>query len=169
MTTATLDRYHGRAYSYDVVAEGFNYRLDEIRAALLRVQLRRLPVFLTPPPAVSPLRSAPPGNAGAAALLERPHVGEYENTAMHIVSVLLPEGTDRLAVMGRLKEAGIQTSIHYRPVHLFTAYRPEGQSLPELSAGPALLTLPLYPDMSEEDVDTVVSTLLSACAAEDDR
>ena len=46
MTSPTLERHKGRAYSYDVTAAGFNYRLDEIRAALLRAQLRRLPGFL---------------------------------------------------------------------------------------------------------------------------
>jgi len=42
MTTLTWDRHRGHAHSYDVVAQGFNYRLDEIRAAIGLVQLRRL-------------------------------------------------------------------------------------------------------------------------------
>ena len=46
MTTLTLDRYKGRAFSYDVTEAGFNYRLDEIRAALMRAQLAKLPEFL---------------------------------------------------------------------------------------------------------------------------
>jgi len=42
MTTLTWDRDRGHAHSYDVVAQGFNYRMDEIRAAIGLVQLRRL-------------------------------------------------------------------------------------------------------------------------------
>ena len=43
MTTLTWDRHRGHASSYDVVLPGFNYRLDEVRAAIGSVQLRRLP------------------------------------------------------------------------------------------------------------------------------
>ena len=46
MTTPTLDRHRGIATSYDVVMPGYNMRLDEIRAALLRVQLQKLPGYL---------------------------------------------------------------------------------------------------------------------------
>ena len=46
MTTLTLDRYKGRAFSYDVIAHGYNYRMDEIRSALALVQLKRLDSFL---------------------------------------------------------------------------------------------------------------------------
>jgi dTDP-4-amino-4,6-dideoxygalactose transaminase len=42
MTTLTWDRHRGHASSYDVVLQGFNYRLDELRAAMGVVQLRRL-------------------------------------------------------------------------------------------------------------------------------
>jgi dTDP-4-amino-4,6-dideoxygalactose transaminase len=43
MTTLTWDRHRGHAHSYDVVTHGYNYRLDEIRAAMGLVELRRLP------------------------------------------------------------------------------------------------------------------------------
>ena len=43
MTTLTWDRHQGHAYSYDVVDLGYNYRIDEIRSALGRVQLAKLP------------------------------------------------------------------------------------------------------------------------------
>jgi dTDP-4-amino-4,6-dideoxygalactose transaminase len=164
MTTPTLERHRGRAYSYDVTMPGFNYRLDEIRAALLRVQLRRLPEFLARRRQL--FRRYAERLQGTAITLpfsgER-REAEWENTAIHIVPVLLPEGTDRLAVMGRLKEVGIQTSIHYPPVHSFTAYRDDGQHLPRTEALVARqLTLPLYPGMSEADVDMVVTFLLRA-------
>jgi dTDP-4-amino-4,6-dideoxygalactose transaminase len=63
--------------------------------------------------------------------------------------------------MARLYEAGIQTSIHYPPVHAFTAYREEHQRLPRTEALAARqLTLPFYPLMTESDVDIVVRALL---------
>jgi dTDP-4-amino-4,6-dideoxygalactose transaminase len=42
MTTLTWDRHRGHADTYDVVAAGFNYRLDEVRAAIGLLQLTRL-------------------------------------------------------------------------------------------------------------------------------
>ena len=43
MTTLTLDRHKGHAFSYDVVELGFNYRIDEIRSAIGIEQLKKLP------------------------------------------------------------------------------------------------------------------------------
>lgn len=162
MTTPTLERHRGRAYSYDVTMAGFNYRLDEIRAALLRVQLRRLPSFLRRRRELFRLYAERLQGTPVLLSFSGPrHRAECENTAIHILPIILPERTDRAAVMGRLKEAGIQTSIHYPPVHSFAAYRGEGQHLPRTEDLAARqLTLPLYPAMTDEDVDTVVTFLL---------
>jgi dTDP-4-amino-4,6-dideoxygalactose transaminase len=65
--------------------------------------------------------------------------------------------------MARMKEAGIQTSIHYPPVHSFSANRQAGQSLPRTEAlAGRLLTLPFFPGLTEQEVDLVVRCLLEA-------
>ena len=76
--------------------------------------------------------------------------------------VLLPRGTDRIRFMERMKERGIQTSIHYPPVHTFSAFR-EGaigaDHLPltdEIAA--RKVTLPLYPTMTDEQVQLVAQS-----------
>jgi dTDP-4-amino-4,6-dideoxygalactose transaminase len=164
MTTLTLDRYQGRAFSYDVVEAGFNYRIDEIRAALMRAQLRKLPEFLARRRELfsnyanrlvdSPLTVPFVGGRFGEAL---PHTG------VHLMPVLLPVQTDRLAVMEYLKKQGIQTSIHYPLVHEFAAYRDNVQSLPRTEQlGRRQLSLPFYPGMQMGDVDLVVRTLLEA-------
>lgn len=166
MTSPTLERHKGRAYSYDVTAAGFNYRLDEIRAALLRAQLRRLPGFLR--------RRRELFSHYADRLRDTPirlpfrgerHRAQVEDTAVHLLPALLPADADRTAVMARLKEAGIQTSIHYPPVHAFTAYREPRQDLPRTEAlARRELSLPFYPAMTEADVDLVVESLRTALA-----
>lgn len=166
MTTLTLDRHKGRAFSYDVLCPGFNCRLDEIRAALLRAQLRKLPAFLESRRQLfehyARQLSRTPVSLPFQGARFRP---DFATTAVHILPVLLPEGVDRLAVMAEMKEAGIQTSIHYPPVHTFTAYRDEAASLPRTEAlAERELTLPFYPQMGEARVDLVVSTLLKAIA-----
>ena len=168
MTSLTWDRHKGHAWSYDVVDLGFNYRLDEMRSALGRVQLKKLERN-------NQIRRE--RTALYHRLLEeqcptvgvpfRAHPGV---SACHLLPVLLPPGTRRETVMERLKSRGIQTSIHYPPIHQFSAYRHrmemEGQDLrctEELAA--RQLTLPLYPGMSEADVRSVVERLRDALQA----
>jgi dTDP-4-amino-4,6-dideoxygalactose transaminase len=162
MTTPTLDRHRGIATSYDVVMPGYNMRLDEIRAALLRAQLQKLPGFLKRRRELFRLYA----DALAGTRLELPFRGgrfeaEVDETAIHILPVLLPEGSDRLAVMARMKEAGIQTSIHYPPVHRFACYATPDDRLPRTSALAAReLTLPFYPALPDVHVEMVVETLV---------
>jgi dTDP-4-amino-4,6-dideoxygalactose transaminase len=162
MTTPTLDRHRGIATSYDVVMPGYNMRLDEIRAALLRAQLGKLPGFLK--------RRRELFRLYAEALAETPlrlpfrggrFEAELDETAIHILPVLLPAGSDRLAVMARMKQAGVQTSIHYPPVHRFACYAGESDRLPRTTALAAReLTLPFYPSLPDAHVESVVDTLL---------
>jgi len=167
MTTPTLDRHRGIATSYDVVMPGYNMRLDEIRAALLRVQLQQLPGSLKRRRELFRLYA----DALAGTPLELPFRGgrfetELDETAVHILPVLLPEGTDRLAVMARLKEAGIQTSIHYPPVHRFACYAGPDDALPRTTALAAReLTLPFYPRLPDAHVAVVVDALLRSIEA----
>jgi len=85
----------------------------------------------------------------------------------HILPVLLPEKTDRVAVIGALKEKRIQSSIHYPPFWDFTGYK--GQFSANDSPVTAdicrrQLTLPLFPTMTEHEVDQVCNALLEALA-----
>ena len=83
----------------------------------------------------------------------------------HLAVVLLPEESSRDDVRATLAEAGIQTSVHYPPIHRFSRYEELGarRPLPLTDAvAPRLLTLPLYGRMRDEDVQTVASALLAA-------
>ena len=165
MTTLTLDRHKGRAITYDVAQPGLNYRMDEMRAAIGSVQLDKLPN----------------GNVRRGELTDRyrsnfqgsPVTMPFEHQASnfasvyHILPVLLPEKTDRVAVIGALKEKRIQSSIHYPPFWDFTAYK--GWFSPNDSPVTAeicrrQLTLPLFPTMTEDEVDQVCNALLEALA-----
>jgi dTDP-4-amino-4,6-dideoxygalactose transaminase len=164
MTTPTLDRHRGRANSYDVVMPGFNARMDEIRAALLRVQIAKLPGFLEQRRKLFESYCVALEDSPVEVPFSRGRFRtELPETGVHIMSVLLPAGTDRTVVMGALKEARIQTSIHYPPIHRFQAYRAQGWSLPRTEAlADRQLTLPLYPGMAEDDVEVVVKELLAS-------
>lgn len=164
MTSMTWDRHKGHAWSYDVVELGYNYRIDEIRAALGRVQLSKLDA----------------NNARRRSLAQQyrdilqeltPEVAvPFENhpgvSSVHIMPILLPVGTDRTRFMDNMKAHGIQTSIHYPPVHHFTAYENvTHQPLPvtENVVGREV-TLPLYPALHDDDIMTVAKAIREALA-----
>ncbi len=160
MTTMTWDRHRGHASSYDVVAPGLNYRLDEIRAAIGLCQLRRL--------ADNNARRARVVRAYRRALSGFAGVGvpfaDRDESTFHLMPILLPRGADRDAVMAHLRREDIGTSVHYPPTHLFSAYRGTTSALPRAEAlAPRILTLPLYPSMTDSDVDAVVGALRAAC------
>jgi len=78
----------------------------------------------------------------------------------HIMPILLHENIDRAKLIDLMKEDGIQTSIHYPSIQSFTAYKdrvgptPKSQFVSEHE-----LTLPLYPTMTDEEVDLVCDSL----------
>jgi dTDP-4-amino-4,6-dideoxygalactose transaminase len=162
MTALSWDREDGHAAGYDVVAPGFNYRLDEARAAIGLVQLARL-------------REANAARArlvaryrerleGIAALPEHP---PDSTSAHHLAAVVLPPGSRRADVRRSLAERRIQTSVHYPPIHTFRAYAgPATRPLPRTDQlAPRLLTLPLFPHMTEAQVDEVADALARALVA----
>jgi len=159
MTSMTWDRHKGHAWSYDVVELGYNYRIDEIRAALGRVQLGKLDT--------NNVRRRALVHQYREALQElTPEiVVPFDNhpgiSAAHIMPILLPAGTDRIRFMENMKTQGIQTSIHYPPIHHFTAYQEiTNVALPvtEDVVGREV-TLPLYPAMIDEDIVLVAKTI----------
>jgi dTDP-4-amino-4,6-dideoxygalactose transaminase len=167
MTVPTLDRHRGIATSYDVVLPGYNCRMDEIRAALMRVQLRKLPGFLARRRELFARYAELLRGTSIQVPFDGPRFAEgLHDTAVHIMPTILPRGVERAAVMAGLKEAGIQTSIHYPLIHRFAAYRDQMRDLARTSdLGDRELTLPLYPAMSDQDVNTVVAELLKSVEA----
>lgn len=164
MTTLSWERHQGHAYTYDVLALGYNYRIDEIRSALGLVQLRKLEK----------------NNARRQAITERywrglkgdeftgvdlPFLNSAGKSSYHIFPILLPEDVDRHAFMGAMRARGVQTSMHYPPIHHFSYYRKRypGISLPSTEAVASReVTLPLYPGMQDTDVDYVIVSLNEA-------
>src|SRR6185312_1039476 len=152
-----------RTDTYDVVGLGYNYRLDEPRAALLLSRLERLEADIARRRELTrryrELLAQVPG------LLVPFEDGEVEGSSCYVMPVVLERDGTQAQVSARLREQGIQTSIFYPSIHRFTAYRERfpGLSLPitEL-ASRTELTLPLYPHMTSEDQDRVLAALAEA-------
>jgi dTDP-4-amino-4,6-dideoxygalactose transaminase len=163
MTTLTWARHRGHASSYDVLLHGFNYRLDELRAAMGLVQLRRLPAENAGRAAISArYREALHGKSGIT--IPFGELEEGTTSAHHLAVAVLPEGR-RDDVRAVLAENRIQTSVHYPPIHLFSHYSRNGveRALPQTEdvAG-RVVTLPLFAHMRDDQVDLVIESVLGA-------
>jgi dTDP-4-amino-4,6-dideoxygalactose transaminase len=157
MTSLTWDRHKGHAWSYDVVDLGYNYRIDEVRSALGRVQLGRLERNNQIRRQRTALYHELLQELCPSLILPFSSMGRPGVSACHLLPVLLPRGTPREGFMEKMKARGIQTSIHYPPVHHFTAYQNHrGSELPYTEDVAAReVTLPLYPALPEADVELV--------------
>jgi dTDP-4-amino-4,6-dideoxygalactose transaminase len=156
MDSLTWDRFHGNQLSYDVTAAGFNYRMDDLRAALASVQLRSLEnTNRLRRERVALYRELLDGDSRWTI----PFRGHPGTSACHLFVIVLAEGIPRERVMTVLKAHGIQSSIHYPPTHQFRFYRSRlplssGLEVTE-DLGRRLISLPLYPDLTLEEVELV--------------
>lgn len=158
MTTITLDRHKGHAWSYDVVNTGYNYRLDEIRSALGLAQLEKLENNNLLRRRITEVYMAALAEDGQVGLPFTHFVGK---PSYHIFPVVLPPGTIRDDFMAAMKSRGIQTSIHYPPIHTFSNYSNYAEvDLPITREYAAReVTLPLYPRMTADQVNLVTESV----------
>ena len=164
MTTLTWDRSRGHAHAYDVVARGFNYRLDEVRAALGLAQLRRLREENSRRARIARRYADAFEGVDGVVMPFGDRIGD-ESFSHHLAVVLVATAEARDEVRSKLASRRIQTSVHYPPIHQFSSYRDTGRQRPlprtEAVAG-RLLTLPLFAHMSDEQVDEVIQALMAA-------
>jgi dTDP-4-amino-4,6-dideoxygalactose transaminase len=162
MTTLTWDRHRGHASTYDVVVPGLNYRLDEIRAAMGLVQLHFLTEENTARARVARRYGEALDGVNGYAMAFSDRLGDL-SSSHHLAVALVPDAASRDRIRAELVERRIQTSVHYPPIHGFSAYRDlePSRSLPRTDdAAARLLTLPLFASMTDEQLGLVVDALL---------
>src|SRR5581483_4633348 len=121
MTSGTWDRHNARTDTYDVVGLGYNYRLDEPRAALLLSRLRRLEADIARRRELTlryrELLAAVPGIVVPFTAAQVP------SSSCYVLPIMLEQDGRQAQVGGELRARGIQTSIFYPSIHRFSAYR----------------------------------------------
>ncbi|KQN74640.1 DegT/DnrJ/EryC1/StrS family aminotransferase [Devosia sp. Leaf64] len=135
-----LERYHH-------VEKGFNYRMDAIQGAILRIKLRYLEGWTETRRALGQYYGQ---QLAGVPGIDLPLEAEGRRHVYHVFAIRLPE---RDALASRLGKAGIQTGLHYPvPVHLQHAYADLGYrrgDFPEAEAAATeVLSLPIYPELS---------------------
>ena len=196
MSSLTWDRHKGHAATYDVLDHGFNYRIDEIRSAIGREQLRKLDRNnqrrreltahywdqlepLTKRGWTLPFRasrerdvlgdnvSSPTGNQSSITN------DRGVSPSCHLLAVVAPDVHTRWHCAETLKQAGIQTSLHYPFIPDFSGFDDDATKDTGLDVSRGycerVITLPLFPTMSEEQLGTICSTLLAAAGDSSDK
>jgi dTDP-4-amino-4,6-dideoxygalactose transaminase len=158
------DRYTERgSWHYEVLAHGFKYNLSDIQAAIGIHQLRKLEQFIERRTFYAGIyRGALSGLEG----LELPPDSSRCRHAWHLYIIRLDLRTlkiDREAFIQELRRRGIGTSVHFIPIplHPFFARLPlAGYACPRaLELYPRIVSLPLYPAMTEEHIHYVAQSV----------
>jgi dTDP-4-amino-4,6-dideoxygalactose transaminase len=159
MTTMSYQRAKGHATAYDVVELGYNFRMDDIRASIGIAQLKKLENDLR---ARERVRSSYVEFLSGEDRIEIPFRDNTEFVSNYIMPVVLKDSTaeKRDAVRDRLHQAGIQTSVHYPPIHRFSIYKDYPANLPVTDyVTDNEITLPMYAALSSDDVEFICSNL----------
>lgn len=157
-------RNYGQRVRYYHDEEGRNSRLDEVQAAILRVKLRHLERWNARRREIAGLYETLLADSSARA----PKVLAGCVSVRHLYPVRVPR-EQREAVRAAMQQQGIDTQIHYPvPLHRQQAYAPlfAGESFPAAeAAAEELISLPLYPQLSDREVHRVANALRDSLKA----
>lgn len=150
-------RDHGQTSRYHHERIGFNYRMEGFQGAVLHVKLKRLEAWNARRKAIAELYRT----LLAGARVEMPRDDPHNESAYHLFAVYVD---NRDAVRAALGARGVETAIHYAlPLHLQPAYADLGYSpgsFPHAErACERVLNLPLFPELSDEQVQYAGTTL----------
>jgi dTDP-4-amino-4,6-dideoxygalactose transaminase len=164
MDTSGREREESGGHAYTIEELGFNYRLTDVAAALGRSQLTRLDGFLARRRELATLYDRLLGGRDDLVLPSIPP-GVEPSWHLYVVRLRLERlGADRDAIFRALRAENVGVNVHYRPVHMLGYYgrlldASEGDFPVAEDAYRRLLTLPLFPAMSDDDVRSVATAL----------
>jgi dTDP-3-amino-3,4,6-trideoxy-alpha-D-glucose transaminase len=156
---------HGRREKYVHEAAGSNSRLDALQAAVLRVKLGSLDRWNDMRRRLAARYTQALSGLGAHSL-ELPRVSKSAESVWHLFVVRVP---DRPSFINHLKNQNIETGVHYPlPLHHQPVWRRQfaAPALPATeSAATGVVSLPIFPEMTNTQIDSVVHAVASFCAS----
>ncbi len=153
---ARLLRNHGRRTKYEHLTEGYNYRLDALQAAILRVKLKHLAEWNEQRRSVAHRYNE---------LLAQLPIQTPVERSKHVYHLYVIRSAHRDRLYDYLREHEILTGIHYPiPLHLQPAYRNhpqagEGRFPVTEQCAREVLSLPMYPELTDEQVVTICEAI----------
>ncbi len=157
-------RHKGPGWYYEVQSLGFNYRMPDLLCALGESQLGKLDSYIQRRRAVAARYTEA---LGAEETLELPTERENVRSSWHLYVVRVRDAARRDEFLSYLQSRGLGAQVHYLPVYrhpLFAdlGYRPGGCPVAENFSARAV-SIPLFPRMSDADVEYVVDVVLEGC------
>ena len=159
MSTMSYQRASGHATEYDITCLGYNYRMDDIRAAIAIEQLKKLPADLETRLSV---RARYVERLSKIDRVAVPFADNTEFVSNYIFPIVIMNSTkeQRDALREFMHAEGIQTSVHYPAAHRFSTYKELGAVLPHTEyVTENEVTLPMYAALTMEQVDFICDTL----------
>lgn len=157
-----LNENQGSWY-YEMQFLGYNYRMTDIQAALGISQLNKLDNFIKKRRDIVERYDTAFHSVNE---IITPYQHPNNNSSWHLYIIQLKKelvSIDRKQLFEKLREANIGVNVHYIPVHFQPYYQKLGYKIGDYPFAEALyeqiITLPLFPGMSDEDVDYVIDTL----------
>jgi len=154
----TMLRTHGWKKKYFPEMLGYNSRLDEMQAAILRVKLKHVDAWNARRRQIVEVYNARLGAAGIA-------IPKAADKRTHVYHLYIIRSKKRELLKEQLKERGIASEVYYpQPLHLSAPCRELGWvegTLPVAEqAARETLALPLYPEMTDEQINAVITTVI---------
>lgn len=159
MTTMSYQRAQGHATAYDIVDLGYNFRMDDIRASIGVVQMKKLKVDLI---RRQEIRKHYIDSLSAIEQVIIPFASNKEFVSNYIMPIVIKNSTveKRDAIRDYLHKNGIQTSNHYPAIHRFSIYKDYPANLPLTEyVCDNEITLPMYAALAHVEIDYIASTL----------
>ncbi len=159
MTSLSYDRYQGHATRYDILELGYNYRMDDMRASLALIQLKKLEKDI--------LNRIQVRQAYIELLSEIdeilvPFLSVDTFSSNYIFPLILKNSdfTKRDFLRGFLEKKSIQTSVHYPSVHLFSIYYNDSVSLPKTEYySDNEISLPMHGKLTDDNLSFITNSI----------
>ncbi len=155
----------GGSWRYDVVLPGFKYNMTDIQAAIGMHQLDKLASFLTRRRQIVARYNEA---FGSDRRLTPPTERSYAESSWHLYVLRVDATIDRDSFIDELTARNIGSSVHYTPLHMMSfyaekyGYAPEAVPVARAESG-RMVSLPLHPRLTDDDVDDVIAAVLEAC------
>ena len=152
----------GKPWDYDIKNSGYNYRLDEIRASLGINQIKRVKKMnLLRKKAADYYNKKLEDIEGV--IVPGKSIGVEHVHHLYVIRITRKYGITRDMLFQKLLKIGIRTSVHYKPLHMFTIFKKMAKIIDSLSnsihAYSQILSLPLYPSISKKQQDLVINNI----------
>ena len=152
-------RFYGAEQTYYAIEHGYNSRLDEVQAAILRTKLQRIEQYIARRREIAQMYH----NLLSDTSLILPREVTW---GRHVYYLYVVRHPNRDQIIAKLKEKGVYLNISYpTPIHLMNAYKHLGngiESLPHTElAAKEIFSLPMFPSLTNEEVEHVSSVIKS--------